>query len=310
MFIRKAIEARLPAASPLDQPPALKPIEPRKGWLIERWHKDTPPSASAAPYAEYRGDPTQAFWCFDREMADATEQYYQRARGKRSQLIAFVEDGKTYSGEPCSPPYILDSDGLTFHLHAEFLHAVKGTGNNPSRWAGLPNGTPLSHADDGGPIVLSPIFGAIVKLADDTFQIHLDRKFSTADRRNNDIWILASHPGDDYYKSAVQQALFRLQPNREGQPQKITFANIPDQPIGLKTVSLNATSDAGLPAHDFVREGPAEVEGRTLTLLPIPPRARFPVRVTVVAWQWGRGGDPKVQTAPLEEVSFNILPHR
>jgi hypothetical protein len=310
MFIRKAAEARLPALSRLDEPPVLKPIDPTKGWLIERWHKDTPPSAPAAPYAEYGGDRTQALWCLDKEMADVTEQYYRRVRGKRPQLIAFVADRKTYSGEPCSPPLVLESDGVTFHLHSEFLDKVIGNGENPSRWAGLPNGSPLGHAKSGRPIVLSPIVGPVVKLADDTFQIHLDRKFSTTDRRNNDIWILASHPGDDQYKSAVQQALFRLQPNKEGRPQKITFPNIPDQPIGTKTVSLNASSDAGLPVHYFVREGPAEVEGNTLTLLPIPPRAKFPVRVTVFAWQWGRGSDPKVQTAPFEEVSFNISPRR
>lgn len=154
--------------------------------------------------------------------------------------------------------------------------------------------------------MLSRIVGPFLKLSDDTFQVQLNRTFCTVDRRNNDMWILASHPGDDEYKSAVQQALLRLVANRDGQPQKITFPGIPDQPLGTGTVALKASSDAHLPVHYFVREGPAEVEGSTLTLLPIPPRARFPVYVTVVAWQWGRKIEPKVQTAPLEQVTFAI----
>jgi hypothetical protein len=37
------------------------------------------------------------------------------------------------------------------------------------------------------------------------------------------------------------------------------------------------------------------VEGDTLKFTPIPPRAKFPVKVTVVAWQHGLPG--KVKTA-------------
>lgn len=78
MFIRKAAGARLPAASNLGQPPILRTVDPTQGWLIDRWHKDALPTAPAAPYCQYRGDRSQAFWCFDEEMATATEQYYQR----------------------------------------------------------------------------------------------------------------------------------------------------------------------------------------------------------------------------------------
>jgi hypothetical protein len=42
----------------------------------------------------------------------------------------------------------------------------------------------------------------------------------------------------------------------------------------------------------------------TLTFTPIPPRAKFPVKVTVVAWQFGRGIEPKLKTAEPVERSF------
>ena len=47
----------------------------------------------------------------------------------------------------------------------------------------------------------------------------------------------------------------------------------------------------------YVREGPAVVDGDILRLTPIPPRAKYPVAVTVVAWQFGRAAEPAVQSA-------------
>jgi hypothetical protein len=65
---------------------------------------------------------------------------------------------------------------------------------------------------------------------------------------------------------------------------------IPDQHVGTKSLRLRARSDANAPVFYYVREGPAEVDGDILTFTKIPPRAKFPVKVTVVAWQWGHDG--------------------
>jgi hypothetical protein len=54
-----------------------------------------------------------------------------------------------------------------------------------------------------------------------------------------------------------------------------------------------------------VREGPAEVDGDTLKFTAIPPKAKFPVKVTVVAWQHGRSSEPKLKTA--EPVAREFL---
>jgi len=53
-------------------------------------------------------------------------------------------------------------------------------------------------------------------------------------------------------------------------------------------------------------EGPAEIKDGKLVLTKIPPRAKYPVKVTVVAWQYGRGVEPKVQTAEPVSRSFYI----
>ena len=70
------------------------------------------------------------------------------------------------------------------------------------------------------------------------------------------------------------------------------------------SLSLKATSDYGLPVSYYIKEGPAEIEGDQIVFTPIPPRSKFPVKVTVVAWQYGIAG--KVQTAEPVERSFYI----
>ncbi|MEI7912512.1 MAG: hypothetical protein WCK77_23030, partial [Verrucomicrobiota bacterium] len=93
-------------------------------------------------------------------------------------------------------------------------------------------------------------------------------------------------------------------PNREGTDQNIVFPEIADQPVSQKTVRLGATSDPGTKVYYYVAEGPAVVEGDHLHLTPIPPRARFPVKVTVVAWQHGLPG--KLKAAETVMRSLNI----
>ena len=91
----------------------------------------------------------------------------------------------------------------------------------------------------------------------------------------------------------------------QGPPQQITFDAPSAVRVGTATVKLSATSDSKLPVGFYVREGPAEVNGDTLKLTTLPPRAKFPVKVTVVAWQFGRATDPKIQSAePVERTFF------
>ena len=70
---------------------------------------------------------------------------------------------------------------------------------------------------------------------------------------------------------------------------------------------LNATSDAGVPVYYYVEEGPAEVtNGNVLAFSPIPPRSKYPVKVTVVAWQYGRTFEPFLQSATPVTQTFYI----
>ena len=76
--------------------------------------------------------------------------------------------------------------------------------------------------------------------------------------------------------------------------------------VGTPSLTLSARSSAGLPVYYYVREGPAEIQGNTLKFTPAPPRTKFPVKVTVVAWQWGRSIDPKVKSDTPVERTISI----
>jgi hypothetical protein len=66
---------------------------------------------------------------------------------------------------------------------------------------------------------------------------------------------------------------------------------------------LKATSSAGLPVEYYVAYGPAVVEHGTLRIVELPRRAKYPVDIKVVAYQYGRGIEPLVQTAaPVEQT--------
>ena len=297
MFVHKVANERPPNNLSLDKPPVLKPVDPSKGWLVQRWHLNQPRQFKPTPVANYKGDPGEAFWCFDKEMAWATQNYMADQPGKLPQLLS-ITDGQTPlekgCGEPVEPRFNPDADGVTFHLKTSFLDFVPPNGN-AARWAYSSAASHLGHATGGGPIQLHKIVGPAIQIGPDTFRFSLNRINSTEDGRNFDIWVWASHPGDAKYKSMVQQAMIRVPQKTEGTEQKIYFPEIPDVKAGTKSMTLNATSDAGTKIYYYILEGPAEVVGNVVNLTAFPPRAKFPIKITVVAWQNGMPG--KVQTA-------------
>ena len=310
LFIRKSIEARLPERLSPDQLPVLKLIDPRDGWLAQRWHLNQPRTIKPAPFAKYIGDKSEAFWAFDKETAWAIQNYRVNQIGKAPQLLAYLQDGKIVPQTPTHQQVNLkfqpDADGVTFHLAATFLDSVDGGSKNTTRWTGLSAGSPIGHAA-AGKIKITRISGPVEKISDDAFRVQFDRIYSTTDRRNFDIWLLAEHPGDPKYKSAVQQALLKLPSFNDGAEQHITFAEITDVKQGVTKIKLGASSDADVPVYYYVREGPVEIVGDTLRFTKIPPRAKLPVKVTVVAWQYGRSIEPKLKTAAPVERTFSIL---
>ncbi|OQP61216.1 hypothetical protein A3860_05755 [Niastella vici] len=292
LFIQKAAEYRLVAGAA-----NLKFIDPANGWLMDRWRKDSVPTAAAARYKEYKGNRLHASWCFDAAQCAATEKYYATARAKQAQQIGFMQEGAVVAPSKSHANYTLKfeplRDGITFHVKAFFA--------DTSRMVAT-----AQHATT--PVHLNRITGPVMKINDSTFRLWFYRIGFNNPKRSNDVWLIATNAGDEKYKSIVQQANLRFPvKNTVGKMQQINFPSIPDQKINTKVIELNATSTAGVPVYYYVKDGPAALNGNRLTITKIPPRAKFPVKVTVVAWQYGSSVEPKLQSAEPIERSFYIF---
>ena len=285
-------------------------VDPTKtGWLAERWKKNQPPTCMPAPVAEYKGNPDDAFWFFDKEMVETTQAYQARFRNMKPQLVGVVQEGKPVvqrdSHLQLHPVFLPQGDGVSFHLTPVYLDTVPGDSPRLKNWTDLPVGTRIGHAADNS-ICFEMITGPAV-IHNHTFKVEWNRSISWASSKA-DIVFAVRHPGDKEYKPIVQQAQITIPVrNIDGAPQKVSFAALADVKRGIKSVTLQASSDSGLPVGFYVESGPARVEGNQLIFTPIPPRAVYPVKVTVVAWQYGRSGEPKIQTAEPITQTFYIL---
>jgi hypothetical protein len=289
LFLKKAAKHRLPAKMPLDKPAKLIPVDPTKGWLASRFHPDTKPEAPAAPYSKYTGNAKDAFWYFDKEMAVTTEKYHATSMFKKTQYVACVQDGMILdrNGEMAGANFQFKplADGISFKISGVLLDS-------------LPIDKQVAKLTGNTKVKISRICGPVVKIADDGFAISFYRMGFNNNRRSNDIWLMAHSLGDKKYKNASLQCGFRIPlPNKEGVDQQIHFPTIPNQKAGIRTLKLNATSTSGMPVFYYVQEGPAEISGNTMRFTCIPPRSKFPMKVTVVAWQYGRTIEPKVKSA-------------
>ena len=203
--------------------------------------------------------------------------------------------------------FLPGDDGVTFKLTPTFLDTVPD--GRPMRWTGRKAGESMEKPTSGPPIEIRKITGPVKKLSDDTWRLDFYRESFLGDFRGNDAWLVAIWPGNDEYKRMVQQSVMRIpRRNDKGSDQTITFPVIPDQHAGASPMKLSATATSGLPVRFYVREGPAEVsEEGTLSFTSIPPRATYPVKVTVVAWQWGRSVEPQVKSAEPVVRTFAIV---
>lgn len=313
LFLGQAAAARLPA----EEGAPLRPVNPAVGWLAARWHADRAVASAPVPAAGGEAPGDEFFWCFDEEMARATSAYQARGGGQKAQQVDFVQDGRpvpistAHSGVELA--FLPEADGLTFRLSADFIApfpknapvAAKDNHQQPPPTTVQPVLTP-PDAHAVAPVRITPIVGPVEQIGPDVFRVAFDRTFSTNDKRARDIWLVASHPGDATFRAAVQQARLRVPECTAGASQTILFPALADQPVGLRSVALRATASSGLPVGYYVREGPAWVRDGVLHLAPLPPRAKLPVRVTVLAWQAGCTGQPAWRAATPVERSFLV----
>jgi hypothetical protein len=307
LFLKKTMEKRFPKQWDGKSVPRLMDVNPKEGWLAERWHvgdnTGKAQSFEGAPYDKYSGDRNDAFWYFDKEMVRATLDRYATSIGKQKQYLGFEQYGSLLRFDPKSHMRINatfkpKSDGVTFHIKGVFTDTLR------SRYSD-------EHAQV--PIQLSRICGPILKVDDSTFCVRFYRMGMYNKKRTSDICLLARCAYDKEYKSDVQQICIHM-PYRitNGAEQHINFEKIENIERTTKDVTLNASSSSGLPVYFYVKYGPAKVLQATetkdqkahLIISKIPVKTRFPIRVSVVAWQYGIDGS--WQTAEPIEKEFMI----
>ncbi len=294
LFIRKAAEARIPDSSPPGAPVVCKHIPLESGWLTD-CSLTAPPRDAAAPYREYKGDPTLAFWNLDRDLARATEKFNTQDYGKKRQMVGFVQDGK-----PLKPEWLVPiafeplGDGMTVKVSAAPLKAVpQGVGDAGEPL--FPSESPIKFRLIGG------WRGGGEQIGSATFRIKFGH-FGL--ERAGSLMIMAYNEGDaaHAYTEMAGSITFPIR-NDKGTAQTITFPPLPDQPIGTKTVPLKAVSSSGLPVEYFVAYGPAVVQNGVVSVTDVPDHARLPITISVVAYQWGRAGAQPMQSAdPVQQM--------
>lgn len=264
----------------------LLPVDLNTGWVAMLPLPGLPDEAPI-PYAEASPDQRQAAWFFTEKLAVEAQRISRTNWEAATPLPGFVA-GKDTTVNPFNfnsvTEVTVSTDG-TFQVDAEFLPVIPEGFKAAGEPLAMPAGTPS----------VEWICGPFAPAEDGKFRVALDRTWKTGAAS----YLIARWPGDTTSRPAVQPAAVKLLENKEGASQNITFEPIgslkPDSP----PIPLRATSDSGLPVEFTVLSGPAIVRDGRLEITPIPPRTKFPVMVSVGAWNWGRATDPKVRTSEM-----------
>ena len=300
LWIRKAAAARIPPW-PADaaRPPALRDIDPNSGWLTDLTIRTAGEHAPAA-YAKYTGDKGRANWHFDRQLAEATVAYHA-GFGRKDQFIRWKD------------PYWVDAgtryfftnlkwigDGQTFEVHPVYADTYpRPQKSGGPRWADA--GKPVGHSS--APIRLKHASGPVVAVGNTGLRMCYDGLAPASE--GSRVTFMAYSVGDAEYRYTEQVGMMPrgFGGLRGGKEQTISFPPVGKLTVGGPPAELKAVSDAGLPVEYYVAVGPAAVVAGKLAIADLPARAKFPVTVKVVAWQFGRGCAPLVKTAaPVEQT--------
>jgi hypothetical protein len=293
LYIDKAVKHRVNADG------SLRKVSPNEGYVVEMQYPLPQPPLKVARLTEASGDMRYAPWFFDREIAEAAAALMgSEDWNRKNQIVAFANlDGTpatfARNGIADPVPYELDEDGVTVkRIETTFLEHL------PDNF--VQAGTKLTHANCGARTIerISGVFTA----ENGKHRIKLNRGYPLTPN-----FIAVRHAGDTEHRPTIQPGRFVLR-KHEGREQTITFSAIEKPQNGGNNINLRATSSAGLKVEFFVRSGPAKIVGNQLVVLPLPPRTKLPVEISVVAWQLGRGGSDPVSAAPTIEQSFYLYP--
>ena len=243
-------------------------------------------------------DATALPWYFDRRSAEEAQSIAAINWKAKTQFPGFLgSKGNVlpydFNGITNFTSLEMEEDGITFRIKSVMLDRIP---------AGFVGGGEKLVKSTGEPEA-EWLCGTVEPLGNGRFRISLDRTFE-----KSATYIGLRQRGNDSIRGIFEPAGINMRAiqNSEGKTQTITFDKIPDVRKGTRSVPLLAKSDSGLPVRFYVISGPAIVENDRLIFTKIPSQSLFPISVTVAAWQWGRGIEPKVKTAVIVKQTFWI----
>lgn len=305
-FIKAAAAARIPANWSPTSYPVLNNINPSTGWVVDTRYMGSG-NCQAMSYPSWvaaGNDPLRAYWYPDQATAQSACDTANAGFSKKPQMISVFQNssatslaalGSLNSGGtvgvgyvPCNPT--LQSDGASFQVRAAPV--------NQSPIARLYNSSPMGMAS-GSILFRANGSGSLKQTAADTFRVWLDRESVIKGGQPWEPFILAYQAGDSNYRSAYRpiQLTTTVPVNLiSGSTQTISFPILANQiASNLSQLTLGgatgATASSGLPVQYWVVAGPyRNDENNSNILVPdtIPASAKFPMRVVIGAWQWGR----------------------
>lgn len=293
-YLAHYIDATAKARLPRDPQQGLRSVDVSKGYLADLpvpGHGRSVPQQFAAVTPGNRAMP----WYFDRQSALEAQSVAAINWQAESPLIGFADgSGKVlpfdFNGIASVKPE-MDADGVTFHLRPVLLDKLPDNFLHAGELLAKPSATPT----------LEWMCGAVTPAGGDALRVSMDRSY-----RQQAIYYVARVEGSADIRAAVQPIGIKLEPSHDGAKQLIDFAKPNDVKAGTASIPLQAKSNLGLPVGFFVVAGPAKIVDNRLVFTPIPPRAKFPIEVTVAAWQWGHTSEPKVQQAQTVRQTFLI----
>ena len=292
-YIDTMAKARLSA----DGSPSLNPVNLATGFLADL---PLPGHEGTAVVAATTVDALP--WFIDETSAREAQTFAAINWKAETQLPVFLDEKDNvqlhdFNGIVSLKALPFEADGTTFTVRGALADVIPDGFLNAGEKLAKTPGAPSSEW----------LCGPIEPLGDSRFRVALDRTWLGGGA----TYVALRQPGTATIRGSVQPAGIDLRGalrNNTGQPQKITFPQLPDVHSDATPITLAATADSGLPVSFFVVAGPAIVQDGKLFLTVIPPRTRFPVTVTVAAWQWGRRSEPAFKMAEIIQQSFKITP--
>lgn len=279
-----------------DGSPTLQPVQLNKGFLASMPISDIYDKPVVA-YLNAQSDATALPWFFDKKSAIEAQSFARINWKAATQLPAFMDGNGTvapfsFNGISKLIPTDMGSDGITFRFKPVLLDEI------PSNFA-IGAGEKLAKTNNEP--TLEWLCGQFKPIGNNQFRVSLDRMYPTMTS-----YLGVYQKGDETIRTVFQPGGLTIPKNNTGQIQKITFEKIKDVTDGTNSVPLIASSDAGLEVNYYVVSGPAIVEKDKLIFTKIPPKSKFPITVTVAAWQWGRAAEPQIKMAEIIKQSFKI----